>query len=61
MLAPLAHNALDTLLHARQASGWGGLFHGVHVALVTDLRDPDNQGRPTAPARPASCGPAWPP
>jgi len=45
MLAPLAHNALDTLLHARQASGWGGLFHGVHVALVTDLRDPDNQGR----------------
>lgn len=45
MLAPLAHNALDTLLHARQPSGWGGLFHGVHVALVTDLRDPDNQGR----------------
>lgn len=45
MLAPIAHNALDTLLHGRQASGWGGLFHGVHVALVTDLRDPDNQGR----------------
>jgi len=45
MLAPFAHNALDTLLQSRQASGWGGLFHGVHIALVTDLRDPDNQGR----------------
>jgi uncharacterized protein involved in type VI secretion and phage assembly len=39
------HGALDALLHARQAQGWGGLFHGVYPALVTDIKDPDNQGR----------------
>ena len=36
---------LDALLHARQPQGWGGLFHGVYPALVTDIKDPDNQGR----------------
>jgi len=36
---------LDALLNARQPQGWGGLFHGVYPALVTDIKDPDNQGR----------------
>ncbi|MBA4175712.1 MAG: type IV secretion protein Rhs [Leptothrix sp. (in: Bacteria)] len=36
---------LEALLQGRQASGWGGVFHGVHPALVTDIADPDNQGR----------------
>ncbi len=39
------HGALDALLQARQPQGWGGLFHGVYPALVTDIKDPDNQGR----------------
>ncbi len=37
--------ALAALLHARQPAGWGGLFHGVYPALVSDLKDPDDQGR----------------
>jgi uncharacterized protein involved in type VI secretion and phage assembly len=36
---------LDALLQARSPQGWGGLFYGVHPALVTDIKDPDNQGR----------------
>lgn len=36
---------LESLLQARQPQGWGGLWHGVHPALVTDIRDPDSQGR----------------
>ena len=36
---------LEALLHARQAQGWGGLWLGVYPALVTDIKDPDNQGR----------------
>ena len=36
---------LGALLQARQPQGWGGLFHGVYPALVTDIKDPDNQGR----------------
>ncbi len=36
---------LASLLQARQPQGWGGLFHGVYPALVTDIQDPDNQGR----------------
>ncbi len=30
---------------ARAPSGWGGLFYGAYPALVTDIRDPDGQGR----------------
>lgn len=45
MAPTLGNDTLDALLHARTPTGWGGLFHGVHTALVTDLRDPDNQGR----------------
>ncbi len=29
----------------RVASGLGGRWYGVYVALVTDIKDPDNQGR----------------
>lgn len=45
MRAPFGHDALDTLLQARAPAGWGGLFYGVHPALVTDIGDPDQQGR----------------
>ena len=36
---------LESLLQSRQPQGWGGLWHGVHPALVTDIKDPDSQGR----------------
>ena len=32
-------------LHERVPSGWGGRWYGVLPALVTDIKDPDNQGR----------------
>jgi len=35
----------EALYADRLPSGWGGRWHGCHVALVTDLRDPDSQGR----------------
>jgi uncharacterized protein involved in type VI secretion and phage assembly len=38
-------SVLAALLQARQPQGWGGLFHGVYPALVTDIKDPDKQGR----------------
>jgi uncharacterized protein involved in type VI secretion and phage assembly len=31
--------------HERVAGGWGGRWYGVAPALVTDIRDPDGQGR----------------
>jgi uncharacterized protein involved in type VI secretion and phage assembly len=36
---------LEALLRSREAGGWGGLWHGVYPALVSDIKDPDNQGR----------------
>jgi uncharacterized protein involved in type VI secretion and phage assembly len=36
---------LEALLDTRVARGWGGLWHGVHPALVVDIKDPDNEGR----------------
>lgn len=36
---------LDRAADTRLPLGLGGLFHGVYPALVTDLADPDNQGR----------------
>jgi len=36
---------LEALLSSREAGGWGGLWHGVYPALVTDIKDPDQQGR----------------
>jgi uncharacterized protein involved in type VI secretion and phage assembly len=38
-------STLDALLDARVPEGWGGRFHGVHTAVVTDVADPDGQGR----------------
>jgi len=35
----------EYLLHERVPDGWGGRWYGVFVALVTDIKDPDNQGR----------------
>jgi uncharacterized protein involved in type VI secretion and phage assembly len=36
---------LEALMQMRQPQGWGGLWHGVYPALVTDIKDPDKQGR----------------
>jgi uncharacterized protein involved in type VI secretion and phage assembly len=38
-------DAIEMLLDARLPSGPGGRWYGVYPALVTDLRDPDGQGR----------------
>lgn len=37
--------AHDPLLNARAPFGYGGLFYGACSALVTDIKDPDGQGR----------------
>jgi len=36
---------LDEILEARLPIGYGGCFYGVYTALVTDVVDPDGQGR----------------
>ncbi len=33
------------LINARVPQGYGGRFYGAYVALVTDINDPDGQGR----------------
>ena len=38
-------HALSPLLDERLPSGFGGIFYGAYAALVTDLDDPDGQGR----------------
>jgi len=38
-------NALDHVIEDRVASGLGGRWYGVFPALVTDINDPDGQGR----------------
>jgi uncharacterized protein involved in type VI secretion and phage assembly len=38
-------SSLELLFNARQPSGLGGCFYGVYPALVSDICDPDNQGR----------------
>lgn len=35
----------EALLSGRMPSGWGGCWYGCFPALVTDIRDPDEQGR----------------
>jgi uncharacterized protein involved in type VI secretion and phage assembly len=35
----------EALYADRLPSGWGGRWYGCHVAVVTDLVDPDGQGR----------------
>jgi uncharacterized protein involved in type VI secretion and phage assembly len=36
---------LHELLEPRIPRGWGGLFYGAYPAVVTDVADPDGQGR----------------
>lgn len=36
---------LDILVDERVPEGLGGRFYGLYPALVTDIKDPDNQGR----------------
>ena len=36
---------LDSIIEARVPSGLGGRWYGVYPALVTDIKDPDGQGR----------------
>jgi uncharacterized protein involved in type VI secretion and phage assembly len=40
-----APSPLELLFNARQTAGLGGRFYGVFPALVSDIKDPDNQGR----------------
>ncbi len=40
-----AHEPLAELLDPRLARGYGGRFYGVYSAQVTDVVDPDGQGR----------------
>jgi uncharacterized protein involved in type VI secretion and phage assembly len=41
----IADAFLVELSEARVPRGWGGIFYGAYPALVTDLADPDGQGR----------------
>lgn len=36
---------VDVAVDERVAGGFGGRWYGVYPALVTDIKDPDNQGR----------------
>jgi uncharacterized protein involved in type VI secretion and phage assembly len=40
-----AEGLVQTLLEARMPTGLGGRWYGVYPALVSDIRDPDGQGR----------------
>ena len=35
----------DAQFHERQSDGWGGRWYGVAPATVSDIQDPDGQGR----------------
>lgn len=41
----MTESAMEALFASRASSGFGGRWYGVHVALVTDIQDPDGQGR----------------
>jgi uncharacterized protein involved in type VI secretion and phage assembly len=45
MLAPYESNLVEALLNSRLSTGLGGRWYGVYPALVTDIKDPDSQGR----------------
>jgi uncharacterized protein involved in type VI secretion and phage assembly len=38
-------NPIEALFQGRMPAGLGGHWYGVYPALVTDIKDPDNQGR----------------
>lgn len=55
---------LDEQINGRLAQGYGGTFYGVYAALVTDIVDPDGQGRvkvklPWSPDSDGSAYDAW--
>ena len=39
------HTTLETIIDVRVPSGLGGRWYGVFPALVSDIKDPDGQGR----------------
>jgi uncharacterized protein involved in type VI secretion and phage assembly len=39
------HGAFEQVIDARVPAGLGGRWYGCHVALVSDIKDPDGQGR----------------
>jgi uncharacterized protein involved in type VI secretion and phage assembly len=39
------HPVVDVMVDERSASGLGGRWYGVYPALVSDIKDPDGQGR----------------
>jgi uncharacterized protein involved in type VI secretion and phage assembly len=41
----LGQTVLDEIVDSRLPRGFGGCFYGVYTALVTDVVDPDGQGR----------------
>jgi uncharacterized protein involved in type VI secretion and phage assembly len=45
MLAAYEGNLVEALLNSRLSTGLGGRWYGVYPALVTDIKDPDSQGR----------------
>ncbi len=55
---------IELLFESRQSAGLGGRFYGVYPALVSDICDPDNQGRvkvqlPWSPDAGGSAYEAW--
>jgi len=42
---PIALSAIDATAHERVPDGLGGRWYGVYAALVTDIKDPNGQGR----------------
>jgi uncharacterized protein involved in type VI secretion and phage assembly len=42
---PFDLDRADARTHERLADGWGGRWYGVAPAIVTDISDPDGQGR----------------
>src|SRR4051794_33400145 len=41
----LSTGYITDVLESRTPRGYGGLFYGAYPALVTDIKDPDGQGR----------------
>ncbi len=41
----IEQNAVDAIFQSRQPTGFGGRWYGVYPALVSDIKDPDGQGR----------------
>ena len=40
-----AQNAFEEIIDARVPAGLGGRWYGCYAALVSDIKDPDGQGR----------------